>query len=987
MSERWLLEKEHTILERPFMEFRPFGSTERGEKIRDLSGMAIWPMVEHLERSVAQRRGGAAGTQAIRELCRLLNERIKDPVYHVTPAFLGRRWNSYSCEFAAYLYEFCEQLSGDPRFAFVAGHEKASPIMQTLARPFPLATIYTMFPYFANKYAPGSLECDVKSISGTSARLTMRFTEHAYRQFGPYRKRCAYLRCQAAQGLLSAVPERVHRLPAAQIHEHACIAEGDQWCEWDIVWSSKTRYARVRRLFCDLSPHERLNPNQIAGRKTAVPDVTAPNKSGLRTETVLRQDSPQHVESTMSPRKGQIPGNRSDHERSSTDLPSYFNASGNERSNRVERSSGQLVWFFASMLGGLAAFAYLHLHRSFLGVAEEVGIALSPGFVAWVVTGRRMRRQARQREAVIHEQVKFVEARHEELREAYLEQEQTRVELRRKVNQLTALHRAGLLFNSTLDREALLQQVLKSLTTELHYDRAMISFFDPVRQVSRDARVIGVSPDIEAFVRSCEIPVTDPRSLEGTVLLRGQPLLIGNVQAVIEQLHPVNQQLVGLTKTKALIAVPLKTKDRIFGTLTVDRMQEDSLTQDDLELMATIATQVAISLDNASAYQQIEELNVGLEAKVRERTAELEQADRIRSRFLSHVSHELKTPLTSIKGFLQNLLDGLTGPVNDKQQRYLSRMLDNSDRLIRMIDDLLDQTRIQTGRLDLVLADVDLGQCVADAIEQLRPLAQVKRHRLDVRYPSAPLIVRGDRDRLIQIAINLVQNAIKFTPDEGHIVVMVEEKDQALASVSVRDSGPGIPPEFIDKIFDPFFKIKETRRGSKGLGLGLSIVRTLVELHGGTIEARSTFGHGTELYFTIPIAPPAHNVREAIRIVEQRVLVVDDDADIRQLLHDRLTAKGYEVREAADGIRAVESVRTDSFSGLILDIGISQIDGLEVLRQIREWDQQLPIVMVTASGSRDLAIRAIGMGAQAYLLKPFDADELHRVIDCWFKPT
>ncbi|HXX75967.1 MAG TPA: hypothetical protein VEI50_12635 [Nitrospiraceae bacterium] len=290
MSERWLLEKEHTILERPFMEFRPFGSTERGEKIRDLSGMAIWPMVEHLERSVAQRRGGAAGTQAIRELCRRLNERIKDPVYHVTPAFLGRRWNSYSCEFAAYLYEFCEQLSGDPRFAFVAGHEKASPIMQTLARPFPLATIYTMFPYFANKYAPGSLECDVKSISGTSARLTMRFTEHAYRQFGPYRKRCAYLRCQAAQGLLSAVPERVHRLPAAQIHEHACIAEGDQWCEWDIVWSSKTRYARVRRLFCDLSPHERLNPNQIAGRKTAVPDVTARTSQGFeRRQSCVRK--------------------------------------------------------------------------------------------------------------------------------------------------------------------------------------------------------------------------------------------------------------------------------------------------------------------------------------------------------------------------------------------------------------------------------------------------------------------------------------------------------------------------------------------------------------------------------------------------------------------------------------------------------------------------------------------------------------------------
>jgi hypothetical protein len=131
MNTPLLYDKGRTILERPFMEFRPFGSTEQGEKVRDLSGMAIWPVEEHLERSSTQRKGSVAGGQAVQDLCLLLNERIKDPVYHVTPAFLRSRWNSYSCEFAAYLYEFCEQLSGDPRFAYFAGHEKASSIMQT----------------------------------------------------------------------------------------------------------------------------------------------------------------------------------------------------------------------------------------------------------------------------------------------------------------------------------------------------------------------------------------------------------------------------------------------------------------------------------------------------------------------------------------------------------------------------------------------------------------------------------------------------------------------------------------------------------------------------------------------------------------------------------------------------------------------------------------------------------------------------------------
>jgi signal transduction histidine kinase len=905
----------------------------------------------------------------------------------VTPAFLRSRWNSYSCEFAAYLYEFCEQLSGDPRFAYFAGHEKASSIMQTLARPFPLASIYAMFPYFANKYAPGSLECAVKSMARNSARLTMRFTDHAYRQFGPYRLRCVYLRCQAAQGIMSAVPERVHRLPAAEIHEHTCIAEGDEWCEWDIVWGPEAEQGWLGRTFAGFTQRDLPKPNPISPSAVGSKGPVSP-RSGTPPDSVSRRDDPDLGKTAYSSRPELLPEDRSILERPHMEFPPI---GVDEQRKRMADGSGlpkgQLVWPMGAVLAGCAAFAYLHLRHPILSVVEELGVALLPGVVAWLLAGRRMRHQARQREAVIHEQVKFVEARHEELLEAYIEQEQTRVELRRKVKQLTALHRAGLLFNSTLDREALLRQVLESLTTKLHYDRAMISFFDPVRRVSRDARVIGVSPEIEAFVRSREIPVTDPHSPEGMVLLQGQPLLIGNMQSVVEQLHPVNQRLVELTKTKALIAVPLKTKDRILGTLTVDRTQEHSLTQDDLELMTTIATQVAISLDNASAYQQIEELNVGLEAKVRERTAELEQADRLRSRFLSHVSHELKTPLTSIKGYLQNLLDGLTGPVNDKQQRYLSRMLENSDRLIRMIDDLLDQTRIQTGRLDLVAGEVDLGQCVADAIEQLRPLTQAKRHRLEVSYPPGPLMVWGDRDRLIQIVLNLVQNAVKFTPEEGVIAVTVSQDGQSLAGVSVRDSGPGVPPEFLEKIFDPFFKIKEARSGSKGLGLGLSIVRTLVELHGGTIVARNEPGHGAELHFTIPMVPTAHDVSGVTRIAEQRVLVVDDDADIRQLLHDRLRAKGFHVQEAADGIRALEAVHAGSFSGMILDIGIPYMDGVEVLRRIRSWNQQLPIVMVTASGAKDLAIRAISMGAQAYLLKPFDVDELQRVMDYWFKPT
>jgi GAF domain-containing protein len=723
------------------MEFRPFGVDELGVKIRDLTGMSLKATVMYLETSVARRHGEAAGLQAVQELCSLLNRRIKNPVYHVTPAFLNNAWNSYSYEFTAYLYEFCEQISGDPQFVFRGGMEKASPIMQVLARPFSLSQIYGMFPYFGNKFASGSIECRVLSVTNRSATLAMRFSDRTLRQFGPYRRRCTFVMCQAAQGIMAAVPTRVHGLPPATLAERSCIANDDDWCQWDITWHAEPSRGWIRRIWkAGLRPADEmvLLPGTPAGAAHAEGDgaMAEHDQSAMSADVATALREPVDEKPAWSGRSSS---------KSKTDIAGYVCAA----------------------LAGALTFGSLRMIDPGMSPAEALLAGLIPMLVAGTWINWRLRRESQQREALIQEQIAFVESRHEELREAYLEQEHTRVELRRMVNHLTALHQAGLLFSSTLDREALLGKVLETLTRNLHFDRAMIAFFDPLRHVTADARVAGVSPEIQALARSNETPVTDPESPEGTVLLQGKPLLIGDVQAVLPRMHPDNQRLIHLTGTKSLLAVPLKAKDRILGSMTVDRMQEHGLTQDDLELMITFAHQVAIALDNASAYQQIEELNVGLEAKVRERTKELEQADRLRSQFLSHVSHELKTPMTSIKGFLQNMLDGLTGAINEKQQRYVSRMLENSDRLIRMIEDLLDRTRIQTGKLELSPSELDLGQCVAEVIEQLRPLAQAKRQALEALYPDFPLIVWADRDRLIQIVINLIQNAMKFTPEES----------------------------------------------------------------------------------------------------------------------------------------------------------------------------------------------------------------------------
>ena len=190
----------------------------------------------------------------------------------------------------------------------------------------------------------------------------------------------------------------------------------------------------------------------------------------------------------------------------------------------------------------------------------------------WLINSwRTTRKNVQTREALIQEQLRFVEARHEELREAYLEQERTTVELRKMISQLTTLHRAGLLFSTTLDREALLQNVLQTIVRELHYDRAMVAFFDRDQRMLRDTRMLGVSEEVAAFARSLEVPVTDPNSVEGTVVLQGRSILAGNIRDVWDRLHPFHQRLALAANVTSMISVPLKTKDLVAFNATLSK--------------------------------------------------------------------------------------------------------------------------------------------------------------------------------------------------------------------------------------------------------------------------------------------------------------------------------------------------------------------------------------------------------------------------------
>lgn len=235
----------------------------------------------------------------------------------------------------------------------------------------------------------------------------------------------------------------------------------------------------------------------------------------------------------------------------------------------------------------------------------------------------------------------------------------------------------------------------------------------------------------------------------------------------------------------------------------------------------------------------------------------LKDLDKMKSDFVSNVSHELKTPLTSIKGSVDNMLDGLTGALNEKQIRYLARIKSNTDRLSRLINDLLDLSRIEAGRVEVRRASLPLTALAEEVAEHLKQLAAEKLIRIEVPPPDPQMTVWADRDKVTQVLMNLIGNAVKFTPQDGKVIVAIEKNGNDYIQISIADNGPGIRPEEADKIFSKFYQVANVdKQKPQGSGLGLAISKALVEMHGGKIWVESKLGRGSTFYFTLPAQQP-----------------------------------------------------------------------------------------------------------------------------------
>ncbi len=370
----------------------------------------------------------------------------------------------------------------------------------------------------------------------------------------------------------------------------------------------------------------------------------------------------------------------------------------------------------------------------------------------------------------------------------------------------------------------------------------------------------------------------------------------------------------------------------------------------------------------------------------------LREASQRKDEFLATLAHELRNPLAPISNSLHLLQDDSTS--KQLAQRAVGMMSRQLNHMVRLVDDLLEASRITRGNVDLHLEPLELAAVISAALDASRPLIESCEHQLSVTMPNQPVLLHGDPVRLTQIFTNLLNNAAKYTPNGGQISLVakvehMEDRDDVV--VTIRDNGAGIPDDMLDRVFDMFTQVRrDTEQPRGGLGIGLTLVKSLVGLHGGSVHARPRPSDiGTEFEVRLPvlsrpsIAPSMeHAARSSDDLADRRILVVDDNRDAADTLGMMLNRSGAVVELAYDGLEALRIIDAHRPDVVLLDIGMPGLDGYEVAKQIRARPDAdaLVIVALTGWGQQEDRQRSRDAGFDHHLVKPVDFDLLFELL-------
>ncbi|MEP6922266.1 MAG: ATP-binding protein [bacterium] len=535
--------------------------------------------------------------------------------------------------------------------------------------------------------------------------------------------------------------------------------------------------------------------------------------------------------------------------------------------------------------------------------------------------------------------------------------------LRREQNERLALlwEAAGVLLTTdspdTMLR-GLFDKIRDSLGLDVYFNFMVTETGDALQLVS----CAGVSDEDAQSISRLDFG----QAISGTVALRRKPVVATHIQ---ESEEPMVQLAKGFG-LRAYACNPLVAGGRLLGTLSFASKTRNHFDQDEIEFLETISHYVTVAYERLRLIEQ------------------LRDQDRRKDEFLATLAHELRNPLAPIRNGLQLMRLATNNQATLDQARTM--MERQVYQMVRLVDDLLDVARISQNKLELRKERVELAAVIGSAVETSRPLLERANHELLVELPSESMLLDADPVRMAQAFSNLLNNAAKYSHSGGRIWLTAEHRAGELV-VSVRDAGVGIHADKLPHIFEMFVQVDRSLEHSQGgLGIGLTLVRRLIEMHGGSVEARSAgAGKGSEFIIRLPSIVVAQSLRSPDEkpgkvdpIIRRRILVVDDNRDSAESMAMVLSLSGHEVATGHDGLQAVEMAETFRPHVVFLDIGMPGLNGFEACRRIREqpWGQKIVLVALTGWGQEEDKRQSQEAGFNAHLVKPVDLAALEKLL-------
>jgi signal transduction histidine kinase/CheY-like chemotaxis protein len=551
---------------------------------------------------------------------------------------------------------------------------------------------------------------------------------------------------------------------------------------------------------------------------------------------------------------------------------------------------------------------------------------------------------------------------------------------------LEFLAEAGQLLSSSLDYRSTLRRLTELLVPRMadccgvHLDGIGV---DEMPLAHVDLAKTAVLRDM---YRRYPLPSDSPYG-HRYVARTGEPQLISEVNSSLLEAAAQDSEHLSLLRTinvRSWLVVPLRVQGNMIGALSLAYCDSGRrYGQDDIVLASEVARRAAVAIDNARLF----ELSQNERSRV-------EAATRAKDEFVAMVSHELRTPLHAILGWLRLMR---SGSLPEGRRGHAFEVIErNAEAQSQIVDDLLDISRVFAGKIRITLSQVDLANVVDMVVEGVRPAADAKRIRIETDVDRNHAVMRGDGDRLQQVVWNLLSNAVKFTPKHGVVKVSLKRVDSDL-ELTVEDNGPGIAGSFLPHVFETFRQSEGgAARSHGGLGIGLSIAKHIVELHGGSIEAQSPGeGRGATFAVWLPVSPlmsaafgahpPATKAQSANGTIPAglegiSVLVVDDEADARELVAYVLEASGMEVRVAENSADAMTQLESFTPRVIVSDIGMPHEDGYTLIRRIRtlpaDDKRTIPAIALTGFARNEDRTRALVEGFNRYMAKPVEPSAL-----------